>query len=184
MSERVSSHRRSVAGLAVVVLAAGAALAACGDSDDASKSGGLKTFTFVASRSPDEPIGLLVRLGGSKAYTDLAGDVLLTQDPKDGSLKPQLATSWKQIDDHNWEFVLREGVKFHNGEVFDAAAAAWAINKETAEDSPARVVRYARALEAICQGQVHLGDPLPRRLPDPGPRLPAVAVRSPEVVAG
>ena len=31
-------------------------------------------------------------------------------------LVPQLATEWKSIDDLTWEFKLRDGVKFHNGD--------------------------------------------------------------------
>lgn len=34
---------------------------------------------------------------------------------------PKLATSWSQVDDTTWEFNLRQGVKFHNGEDFTAA---------------------------------------------------------------
>ena len=34
---------------------------------------------------------------------------------------PMLATGWKVVNDTTWEFTLRRNVKFHNGEVFDAA---------------------------------------------------------------
>jgi len=37
-----------------------------------------------------------------------------------GKTVPGLATRWRWIDDHTVEFTLRQGVKFHNGEVFDA----------------------------------------------------------------
>jgi peptide/nickel transport system substrate-binding protein len=39
---------------------------------------------------------------------------------KDGALVPGLATSWRWLDDRTLEFTLRQGVKFHNGEIFDA----------------------------------------------------------------
>jgi peptide/nickel transport system substrate-binding protein len=39
-----------------------------------------------------------------------------------GQLGPWLATSWRNVDDLTWELTLREGVKFHNGEPFDAAS--------------------------------------------------------------
>ena len=35
--------------------------------------------------------------------------------------EPMLATSWKQVDDTTWEFELRKGVKFHEGQGFTAA---------------------------------------------------------------
>ena len=48
------------------------------------------------------------------------GETLLTRDPKTMELKPLLATSVKNLNPNTWEFKLRRGVKFHNGEAFDA----------------------------------------------------------------
>ena len=44
---------------------------------------------------------------------------LVGQDAKQ-SLVPDLAVSWKPIDDLTWEFKLRDGVKFHDGSAFTA----------------------------------------------------------------
>jgi len=44
----------------------------------------------------------------------------LVEIDKDGKLVPRLATSWQWLDDRTIEMTLRQGVKFHNGEVFDA----------------------------------------------------------------
>ncbi len=46
-------------------------------------------------------------------------DYLIALD-KDGKLVPRLATGWRWLDDHTLEVKLRQGVTFHNGEVFDA----------------------------------------------------------------
>ena len=42
---------------------------------------------------------------------------------------PSLATSWKAIDDTTWEFVLRRGVKFHDGTDFTAEDVYFSINR-------------------------------------------------------
>ncbi|MFO7172468.1 MAG: glutathione ABC transporter substrate-binding protein [Bacillota bacterium] len=44
----------------------------------------------------------------------------LVEQTEDLELKPGLATEWNQIDDVTWEFKLRQGVKFHNGETLTA----------------------------------------------------------------
>jgi ABC-type transport system substrate-binding protein len=44
----------------------------------------------------------------------------LVELDKDGQLVPGLATSWQWLNDHTLEVKLRQGVTFHNGEVFDA----------------------------------------------------------------
>jgi ABC-type transport system substrate-binding protein len=38
----------------------------------------------------------------------------------EGTLVPRLATGWRWLDDRTLEVTLRQGVTFHNGEVFDA----------------------------------------------------------------
>jgi ABC-type transport system substrate-binding protein len=37
---------------------------------------------------------------------------------KDGRLVPRLATGWRWLDDRTLEVALRQGMTFHNGEVF------------------------------------------------------------------
>lgn len=44
----------------------------------------------------------------------------LVELDKDGTLVPRLATSWQWLDERTLEIQLRQGVTFHNGEVFDA----------------------------------------------------------------
>ena len=49
-------------------------------------------------------------------------DRLVDRDPKSYKPAPMLATGWKVVNDTTWEFALRQGVKFHNGEPFNAAS--------------------------------------------------------------
>jgi peptide/nickel transport system substrate-binding protein len=55
-------------------------------------------------------------------------DRLVTRD-KDQKIVPQLATSYKAVDPLTWEFKLRQGVKFANGEPFDANSVKVTIEK-------------------------------------------------------
>jgi peptide/nickel transport system substrate-binding protein len=55
-------------------------------------------------------------------------DTLLTRD-KQLQLVPALATSYKLVSDKVWEAKLRQGVKFHNGEPFDANAVKFSFER-------------------------------------------------------
>jgi ABC-type transport system substrate-binding protein len=58
---------------------------------------------------------------------------------KDGRLVPHLATSWRWLDDRTLEFALRQGVRFHNGEVFDAEIVKLNWEENTRLRQPFRV---------------------------------------------
>lgn len=64
-------------------------------------------------------------------------DTLLYRDPKTFEYKPLLATSYKIVDNVTLEFELREGVKFHNGEEFDADDVVYTFNWMSNPDNKA-----------------------------------------------
>jgi peptide/nickel transport system substrate-binding protein len=55
-------------------------------------------------------------------------DRLLDRDAKTFKPRPMLAESWKIVNDTTWEFKLRKGVKFHNGEPFTAQSVKATID--------------------------------------------------------
>ncbi|WP_210421392.1 ABC transporter substrate-binding protein [Rhizobium sp. R693] len=55
-------------------------------------------------------------------------DGLVYRDPTSGEFKGDLAESWSWRDDKTIEFKLRKGVKFSNGEAFDADDVVFTIN--------------------------------------------------------
>ena len=65
---------------------------------------------------------------------------LLARDLKTFGYKPGLAESHRVIDDTTWEFKLRRGVRFHNGEEFNAEAVKFSIERvlNPEQKSPSR----------------------------------------------
>lgn len=61
-------------------------------------------------------------IGSPGIYTWAAIFDALTLVDAEGEAQPALATSWESTSDTTWEFELREGVTFSNGEPFDAEA--------------------------------------------------------------
>ncbi len=56
-------------------------------------------------------------------------------DPYKG-WKPMLAVSWKRVNDTTFQFKLREGVRFHNGEEVNAEAVKFSIDRLLARVDP------------------------------------------------
>jgi peptide/nickel transport system substrate-binding protein len=52
-------------------------------------------------------------------------DNLISRDPTTMQPVPHLAESWRLVDELTWELKLRHGVRFHNGEPFDAATVKY-----------------------------------------------------------
>jgi len=56
-------------------------------------------------------------------------DTLLRRNLNTLRLEGNLAESWRLIDDTTWEFKLRRGIRFHNGESFDGEAVKFSIER-------------------------------------------------------
>ena len=63
----------------------------------------------------------------------------LAELDKDGTLVPRLATGWRWLDDRTLEVTLRQGVTFHNGEVFDAEIVKLNWDENTRFQQPHRL---------------------------------------------
>jgi peptide/nickel transport system substrate-binding protein len=87
-----------------------------------------QTIRFASDQAPEnvDPFFNNVRIGviiGQHVW-----DTLVYRDPNTGEYKGQLASGWRQVDDKTIEFDLRQGVKFHNGEEFDADDVVYTLN--------------------------------------------------------
>ena len=63
-------------------------------------------------------------------------DTLVTWDPKAKKFQPALATRWRSVDPTTWEFELRRGVTFHDGQEFTSAAVKTSLERVVALRGP------------------------------------------------
>ena len=61
---------------------------------------------------------------------------------EEGKSVPRLATGWRWVDNHTLEMTLRQGVKFHNGEPFDAAVVKLNWDENTHAQQPFRAGQF------------------------------------------
>lgn len=67
--------------------------------------------------------------GNERAVSDNIYETLMSRTP-DGELVPGLAAAEPtQVDDTTWQFTLRDGITFHNGESFNAESVVASINR-------------------------------------------------------
>ena len=119
-------RKRGRACLALVACALFAGLLAIGAPAAAGKKDDTLRFAYDQAPESVDPFFNNVRIGviiGANVW-----DTLVYLDPNSNEYKGNLAKSWKQIDDKTIEFELREGIRFHNGEEFDADSVVYTLN--------------------------------------------------------
>ncbi len=67
----------------------------------------------------------------------------------DLKLAPSFATSWKAVNDLTWQFELRKGITFPNGEKLDAATVKWNIERILNPEFKARIKAWFEPISEI-----------------------------------
>jgi peptide/nickel transport system substrate-binding protein len=112
--------RLAAAAVALGALMLGAQPSNAGKADD--------TLHIVWKESVPNIDPYFNQLRSGYIIASLAMDTLILKNPDTGKFEPLLATSWEWIDNTTLRFKLRDGVKFHNGEVFDADDVVYTLN--------------------------------------------------------
>ncbi len=75
-------------------------------------------------------------------------DGLLQRKAPDGKLGPALAVKWERMDATTWKFMLRKGVKFHNGNAFNAADVKFTFERMK-DPKYSKLLNFANAIASI-----------------------------------
>lgn len=128
----------------LLLLGAVFVLAACGGAAGEESSGdgaSAETETLVVANGAD-PVTLDIQATNDQATTRVANqiyDTLISQT-NDLELVSGLATEWKEVEENLYEFKLREGVTFHNGEPFTAEDVEFTLHRAVASPQIGHIV--------------------------------------------
>ncbi|TVQ38900.1 MAG: ABC transporter substrate-binding protein [Geminicoccaceae bacterium] len=140
------------------LLAAAAALALGAASAQA------ETLTIGLSSEPSAADPHFHNLGPNNQLRRHIFESLIEQD-ENQLLTPALAVSWEPLDETTWRFDLREGVRFHDGQPFDAQDVVWTLCRiPNVADSPSSFELYTKAIVGV-----EILDPLTLILQTEGP---------------
>jgi peptide/nickel transport system substrate-binding protein len=129
----MKSHPLNVTALSLAALCAAALLLAPDAQAQARKDGSAVLGIVLEPPGLDPTTAPAASIGEIVHYSVLEG---LTKINMDGSITPLLAESWSiDPDGKSYTFKLKKGVKFHDGEAFDASDVKFSFERAKAEGS-------------------------------------------------
>jgi len=93
-------------------------------------------------------------------YVNLYDQLIIRN--KDGSFGPGLAQSWSLHSPTEWDFKLQQGVKFHNGEPFNAEAMKFNMERFKADDAWGPVKNAIKSTEVIDEYTIRMTTTTPK----------------------
>ena len=117
--------RRAVVGAAITAIAA---IAVTGLTFSASAQMQGRTLRVGINSVPPDLGNPFKAIGSPASYTFSAIFDSLTFVGDPSGPQPSLASAWKNVDDTTWRFQIRSGIKFANGEPFNADAVVATVN--------------------------------------------------------
>ena len=115
---RIIRHGIAAAGVFSTLATASSALA--------NKADDTVRFAYLGSLASVDPY--FNNQVGGVILAKAVWDTLIDPDSQTGAYKGNLATAWRQVDEKTLEFDLRQGVRFHNGPMFDADDVVYTLS--------------------------------------------------------
>lgn len=107
------------------------------------------TLTVGTSAEPSALDPHYHNLGPNTRARKHVFESLVSMDAK-MRLQPELAESWRAVDETTWEFKLRKGVKFHDGTEFTAQDFVYTVCRiPNVANSPSSFTVYTKGIAAI-----------------------------------
>lgn len=117
---------------------------------DAAAQASSRTLDLAVGAPPSSMDPHLYTLTPNSALAQHVFDCLVHRDAAAGRPIPGLAESWRLIDDSTWEFKLRQGVTFHNGQPFTAADVTYTIEHvPRVQNSPGSFAVFTKAIQSM-----------------------------------
>ncbi len=125
---------------------------------------GAETLTLGIATEPTSVDPHYYNFPQNHAVADHVFNTLIIKDHRQQPT-PGLALSWKPIDDKVWEFKLRQGVKFHNGQPFTADDVLFSHERAIAMKTASPPGRYQKnkTITKVDDYTIHIttGEPYP-----------------------
>lgn len=155
------ASRPVTAVLVALALIGGASSAQAGKSDD--------TLRFASERELENVDNYFNTAREGIIIARHVWDNLIYRHPETFEYKPLLATSWKWVDNVTIDVELRKGVKFHNGEKFDADDVVYTLNWVSNPKNAVKIQRNVNWIESAAKlgeykVRIHLQKPFPAAL--------------------
>ena len=138
-------------------------LSACGFGGEAGKTSAADPDQRIVVDNFRAPVADWALASDAAYILSLSGclETLTRYDETQGKIVPSLATEWKQVSDLEWDFTLRDGVKFQDGTPLTAAAVVGSLQNVLKADVPARAFspKVVSGVKAVDEHTVRVTTP-------------------------
>lgn len=145
---------RKVLWVLILTLLVGFTLTACGGGEDVDVSSKKDLIIANGADAPTlDPHGQNDNVSSQVNGQIYSRLVFFDEDMK---VQPDIAIEWEQVDDLNWDFKIREGVKFHNGEELTPEDVKFSLDRHMASPEVSHTLEAIEKVTVMDDGVVRV----------------------------